>query len=244
MRGATMEQFVLPVEIVNQRDWISIIISAVIPVFIMIITLAFSHKEQEKALAQQAKEYERQLEQQENEHKEELSAQNETLRLSVMPIFDVISVSARFETPQYMQASAKKIHVFEIRLKNVGSGNALRLETKISSHGGEAVLNLIDTSETAYYKCYKDFQFENAIATIGKEISVLIIREKRGISIPMEDLLTFPFYFYDMVGNCYEQKIAIQFFINESDGSVSVFNIIPAIPTLTNDSKDSFKRSV
>ena len=207
-----MEEFILPVEIVNQRDCISIIISAVIPVLVMVITLAFSHKEQKNALAQQAKEYERQLEQQEEEHKREIRVQNESLRLSVMPVFDVISVSGRYETPQYMKTLAKKIHIFEIQLKNVGSGNAFRLETRISSHHGEAVLNLIDTSETAYYKCYKDFQFDNAIATIGKEISVLVIREKRGISIPIEDSLTFPFYFHDMIGNCYEQKIAIQFY--------------------------------
>lgn len=104
-------------------------------------------------------------------------------------------------------------------------GNALGLVTLISPCNDDIVFGFVDRSDTAMYRCYKDFEYDNAIATIGKEVSVYIIRDKRGVSIPTEDIFGLPLRFMDMIGTCYEQRIAVQILINEKDGfSRAVYN--------------------
>ena len=67
-----------------------------------------------------------------------------------------------------------------------------------------------------------------------------IIRDKRGVSIPTEDIFGLPLRFMDMIGTCYEQRIAIRVLINERDGSVEPCTIKPNIPkvVLTDSSND------
>lgn len=67
---------VIPIVILNQRDWVAIVFSAVIPVFVMLVTMIVTKIQQRVALKQQA-----------NEHKELVKAQNKVNRLTIMPVF-------------------------------------------------------------------------------------------------------------------------------------------------------------
>lgn len=166
--------------------------------------------------------------------------QKDVLRLSIMPVFDVVSITGEYDSPEYLKTSAKKNHILKIVLKNVGSGNALGLVPLISPCNDDIVFGFVDRSDTAIYRCCKDFEYNNAIATIGKEVSVYIIRDKRGVSIPTEDIFALPLRFMDMIGTCYEQRIVVQILINEKDGSVEPCTIKPDIPRviLTDSSND------
>ena len=226
--------------VTNGRDWLGLIVECAVPVIIMIITLIVSRIQQNRALRQQAKESKQQLEQQAKEHAQEMLVQKDVLRLSIMPVFDVVSITGEYDSPEYLKNSPKKNHILKIVLKNVGSGNALGLVTLLSPCNDDIVFGFVDRSDTAIYRCYKDFEYDNAIATIGKEVSVYIIRDKRGVSIPTEDIFVLPLRFMDMIGTCYEQRIAVQILINEKDGSVEPCTIKPDIPRviLTDSSND------
>ena len=111
--------------VTNGRDWLALIVECAVPVVIMIITLIVSRIQQSRALKQQAKESKQQLEQQAKEHAQEMLVQKDVLRLSIMPVFDVVSITGEYDSPEYLKTSAKKNHILKIVLKNVGSGNAL-----------------------------------------------------------------------------------------------------------------------
>ena len=226
--------------VTNGRDWLALIVECAVPVVIMIITLIVSRIQQSRALKQQAKESKQQLEQQAKEHAQEMLVKKEVLRICNMQVIDVVNIKGEYDSPEYLKKKKKKNHILKIVLKNVGSGNALGLVPLISPCNDDIVFGFVDRSDTAIYRCCKDFEYNNAIATIGKEVSVYIIRDKRGVSIPTEDIFALPLRFMDMIGTCYEQRIVVQILINEKDGSVEPCTIKPDIPRviLTDSSND------
>lgn len=94
-----MEEFILPVEIVNSQDWLPIIISILIPILVMVITLLCSRGEQTRALKQQA-----------NEFKQTLSEQKENTRLSAMPVFDVVEITGSLKELLSLRNTPRKGH--------------------------------------------------------------------------------------------------------------------------------------
>ena len=161
-----MESEIQQIFVTNGRDWLGLIVECAVPVIIMIITLIVSRIQQNRALRQQAKESKQQLEQQAKEHAQEMLVQKDVLRLSIMPVFDVVSITGEYDSPEYLKNSPKKNHILKIVLKNVGSGNALGLVTLLSPCNDDIVFGFVDRSDTAIYRCYKDFEYDNAIATI------------------------------------------------------------------------------
>ena len=87
-----MESEIQQIFVTNGRDWLGLIVECAVPVIIMIITLIVSRIQQNRALRQQAKESKQQLEQQAKEHAQEMLVQKDVLRLSIMPVFDVVSI--------------------------------------------------------------------------------------------------------------------------------------------------------
>ena len=103
-----MEGEIQQIFVTNGRDWLGLIVECAVPVIIMIITLIVSRIQQNRALRQQAKESKQQLEQQAKEHAQEMLVQKDVLRLSIMPVFDVVSITGEYDSPEYLKNSPKK----------------------------------------------------------------------------------------------------------------------------------------
>lgn len=216
-----MEEFILPVEIVNSRDWLDIIISALIPIGVMVITLLFSRREQTRALKQQADEF-----------KQSLREQHENTRLSAMPVFDVVEVTGSLKELPYFSDVPRTGHFIEIRLRNTGNGTAMNPYTYSISEENLHTKHLVYENEYAYYTCYEDAQSDRLVAAVQQEIKVTLTRKNFKDEIPVPEEVILPLRFSDLLGNEYEQKIAIQFCINMDNGSVSLFELKSHIPEL------------
>lgn len=216
-----MEEFILPVEIVNSQDWLPIIISILIPILVMVITLLCSRGEQTRALKQQA-----------NEFKQTLSEQKENTRLSAMPVFDVVEITGSLKELLSLRNTPRKGHFIEVRLKNSGNGTAMNPYTRWISEESSNINHPVYESEYASYTCYEDAQAECLVAAVQQEIKITLIRKSTKDETPALDEVVLPLCFCDLLGNEYEQKIAIQFCINMDNGSVSLFELKSHIPEL------------
>lgn len=226
-----MEEFILPVEIVNSRDWLDIIISALIPIGVMVITLIFSRREQTRALKQQA-----------NEFKQSLREQHENTRLSAMPVFDVVEVIGSLKELPSLRNTPRKGHFIEVRLKNSGNGTAMNPYTRWIFEGSSNINHPVYESEYASYTCYEDAQAECLVAAVLQEIKITLIRKSTKDETPALDEVVLPLCFCDLLGNEYAQKIVIRFCINMDNGSVSLFELKSHIPELlVPDKKDDRK---
>ena len=222
-----MGDFIVKAEIVNSRDWIEIIISAAIPVVIMLVTLLVSRQQNKKALKQQ-----------ENEHIDILNNQLQTARLSIMPIFDVTEISGKIEK-QYKGELARAIHIIEIKIKNVGNGVAMNTYLKWINSTCELEYYPVYEDENARYTCYKEFNYDNTIATVGKEINVFLIRKNKNDEKVLKNAMILPVCFCDILDNHYEQKIIINYSIsNEATGEIKAFEITPLTPNLLEKNED------
>ena len=219
-----MGDFIVKAEIVNSRDWIEIIISAAIPVVIMFVTLLVSKQQNKKVL--------------ESEHIEILNNQLQTTRLSIMPIFDVTEISGKKEK-QYKGELARAIHIIEIKIKNVGNGVAMNTYLKWGTSTCELEYHPVYEDENARYTCYKEFSYDNTIATVGKEINVFLIRKNKNDKKVFKNAMILPVCFFDILYNHYEQKIIINYNItNEATGEIKAFEITPLTPNLLEKNED------
>lgn len=222
-----MSDFILKVEVINSRDWIAIIVSAVIPVLIMYITLWFSNRENKKLLKQQ-----------EQEHIDIMNQQTEATRLSVMPIFDIVEIIGRKENLHKRESNEAK-HIIEIRLKNVGNGIAMNTYLKWKSDIDTKEYYPVYKDENAIYTCYKAFSYDNTIATIGKEINVYLIRKGENQEDKSENSIVLPISYYDVLDNHYEQKITMSYYIfDQATGEVEAFDVTPLTPNLVEKSEE------
>lgn len=222
----------ISVFILNSRDWLEIFLSAAIPVLLMLITLIATKNDQKKALTQQA-----------NEHQTMLNEQRETNRLSILPIFDISGITGKMEKTKLVTTEITH-HVLDIRLKNVGCGVAMCTYTEWAQTGNseqKAKWHPVYESENAIYTCYKDFHYDNSIATLDKEINVLLIRERKNDNPVFEDSIILPVCFIDVIGNHYKQEITISLIINAQTGEVSASDIMPLPPVLRKSSNDNPK---
>lgn len=209
----------------NGRDWIEIFIQSVVPVLIMIITLIVSKNQQKQALAQQAE-----------EHKAEMMQQKESTRLSVLPIFNFVSISGEMEPMASLSSSQLQRHILKLQLENVGAGIAMSPYIKWNEIEGVVKSHPFCETDTAYYCCYKDIPYENMVAAPGKALEVQIVRNPKGEDFPVEDFFVLPIGFSDMLGHKYEQRIAVTFYILK-DRNVTVTNISAITPVLLADSE-------
>ena len=203
----------------NIHDWIAIIVEAIIPVIIMFITLRSEKKRHRQSLKQQ-----------EEEHKIELSAQKESARLEVLPIFNLVEMTAKEEVTILLSQEIKK-HIFTLRLENVGNGIAISPFIKWNDIEGVILNHPFDQTDTAYYCRYKDIPCENMVAVPGKPIEIQIVRKPKGEDIPVEDYFVLPIGFCDVLGHKYEQRIAVEFYIYKN-GEISVTKISAIVPVL------------
>lgn len=222
-----MSDFILKVELINSRDWIAIIVSAVIPVIIMGVTLWCSKRENKRLLKQQ-----------EQEHIDIMNQQTEATRLSVMPIFDIVAIIGRKEN-LYKRESNEAKHIIEIRLKNVGNGIAMNTYLKWKSDIDTKEYYPVYKDENAIYTCYKTFSYDNTIATIGKEINVYLIRKGENQEDKSENSIVLPISYCDVLDNHYEQKITMSYYISDqATGEVEAFDVTPLIPSLVEKSEE------
>lgn len=215
-----MESEILQVYLTNERDWIAIIVEALIPVAIMLFTLHSEKKRHRESLKQQAE-----------EHRMELSAQKESTRLGILPIFNLIGMTATEEVTTLLSGATLNNHIFTLRLENVGGGVAMSPFVKWNEIDGVILNHPFDKTETAYYCCYKDIPCENMVAAPGKSIEIQIIRKPKGMSVPIDDHFVLPIGFADVLGHKYEQRIAVQFYILK-DKNVTITNVFANPPVL------------
>lgn len=219
-----MEEFILPVEIVNLQnclDLLAIIISVLIPIVVMVITLLCSHREQTRALEQQA-----------NEFKQSLREQQENTRLSAMPVFDVVEVTGSLKEFPSLRNTPRKGHFIEVRLKNSGNGTAMNPYTQWIPVENSYINHPIYENEYACYACYQDVTSDRLVAAVQQEIKITLIRKSTKNEIPALEEVILPLRFCDLLGNEYKQKIAVQFCINMDNGDVSLFALKSHIPEL------------
>ena len=98
----------------NGRDWLAIIVEALVPVAIMLFTLHSEKKRHRESLRQQAE-----------EHEIELSVQKESTRLAILPIFNLVGMTATDEVTTLSSGVTLDRHIFTLHLENVGSGVAM-----------------------------------------------------------------------------------------------------------------------
>lgn len=211
----------------NGRDWLAIFVEALVPVAIMLFTLHSEKKRHRESLRQQAE-----------EHKIELSAQKESTRLAILPIFNLVGMTATNEVMTLSSGVTLDKHIFTLHLENVGGGVAMSPFIKWNEIDGVILNHPFDETDTAYYCCYKDIPYENMVATPGKSIEIQIIRKPKGMSIPIEDHFVLPIDFTDVLRNKYEQQIVVQFYILK-DKNVAITNVYTNAPVLLEDSEQS-----
>ena len=216
-----MEAFILPVEIVNSRDWLAIIISALIPILVMAITLFFSHREQRRALKQQADTFEISLKE-----------QKETTRLSIMPVFDVVKVTSRLELMPVLSAQPQTSFLIDISLKNAGNNTAINPYTKWTSVKNDCAWFPVYENEYAYYTCYKDAQCDRLVVAVQDEIEITLNRQCVKAETPASEEVLLPLRFCDLLGNEYEQRIVIRLFADVENGDMVLFELKSHIPEL------------
>lgn len=185
---------------------------ALVPFLIMIFTLRFEKKC----------------------HKEDMKEQKENTRLGVLPIFNVVKMTGKVKEPISLsdtQNGNKRI-ILKISVENVGSGIAMSPTLKIDSCVSRIRINSMYESKIAYYDVYKDFIYNNAIIHPERTVEIQIAREEREKSEP-EDTFIVPILFSDVLGNKYEQRIAITFLTKiEEDNDVEIVNVISGTPVL------------
>lgn len=219
-----MEEFILPVEIVNSQnclDLLAIIISVLIPILVMVITLFCSYLGQKRALKQQATEF-----------NQSLREQKENTRLSIMPVFDVEAINGAIYSPPYLKTVQATNHLIEIRLKNVGNGSAISPCKDWIPANNNCMYGQIYESDSAYYRRYKSVEASTLIAQVDREITVILERVKKNVEDQAMDWLIFSIQFRDMLDNQYEQKIAINFCINGESGNVELLELQSNVPVL------------
>lgn len=229
----------------GERDWVALIVQSLVPIIVMIVTLIVSHLEQSRALKsqkeesqkqldQQAKESKRQLEQQAEEHNQDMHSQKENTRLGILPIFNVVKVTSEVEEPISLSGSkdTKKRLILKISVENIGFGIAMSPTLKIDSHVSRIQINSMYESEIAYYDVYKNFTYNDAIIPPERTVEIQIAREEKDKSEP-EDTFIVPILFSDVLGNEYEQRIAISFLTKiEKDNDVEIVKVISGEPVL------------
>ena len=210
---------------VKNLDWVSIITGGIIPVIIMFWTLRSEKKRHCESLKQQA-----------DEHEVELSQQKEITRLSILPIFNFVSISGEMKPMVSLSSNPMQHHILKLQLENVGTGIAMSPYIKWNEIEGVVKSHPFYETDTAYYCCYKDIPYENMVAAPGKSLEVQIVRNPKGEDIPVEDFFVLPIGFSDMLGHKYEQRIAVTFYILK-DRNVTVTNISAITPVLLEDSE-------
>lgn len=228
---------IIPVFIQNPRDWLAIFLSAAIPVLVMVVTLLVSRQQQKNALKQQDFEHKAALSQQASQHQDILKKQNDAYRLSIMPVFDVVSITGKVKSFKPFSTIMLK-HILEITLKNVGNGAAMCTYTKWVNGSNKLEYHPVHEDDYASYTCYKEFQYDNTIATIGKEIDVMLERKSKGKDYKtfFDNSLILPVSYFDLIGNHYIQNIVVHFhIIDRETGEIEPFNIMPLPPDLIED---------
>lgn len=215
------------IEWVKNLDWVSIITVGIIPVIIMFWTLHSEKKRHCESLKQQA-----------DEHEVELSQQKEITRLSILPIFNFVSISGEMEPMVSLSSNPMQHHILKLQLENVGAGIAMSPYIKWNEIEGVIKPHPFCETDTAYYCCYKDIPYENMVAAPGKSLEVQIVRNPKGEDIPVEDFFVLPIGFTDVLGHKYEQRIAVTFYILK-DRNVTVTNISAITPVLLEASEQS-----
>lgn len=134
------------------------------------------------------------------------------------------------------------MYVIEIHLKNVGNGAAMCVYVNWKKGSDESERHSVYEDERASFSCYKEFQYDNTVASIGKEINVELLRKtKNEDNKPISNnSLVLPISYFDLIGNSYMQKIVIHFnIINDETGEIKPFDILPLHPSLIGDSGDN-----
>ena len=211
----------------DSRDWVAIIVNALIPLVVMLSTLIFERHCQKKAIKQQKE-----------EHSEILAKQDEANRINIMPVFDVTHFSGIIQMHNGMSKEIKE-HVLDIRIKNVGNGVAMGVNFKwIELKNSNEIIDFpVCENKSAIYTCYKEFQYENAVAPVGSEVSAQLIRrpldEDENNS---ENNLCFTLRYFDLNGIFYEQAIIIKFYLQSIEtGEIKPFDIMALPPQVCND---------
>ena len=115
-------------------------------------------------------------------------------------------------------------------MKNVGNGAAVSpMENWVPS---EDSLKQVYESETAYYKRWKDISNDALIVGMGKEISIILNREKKTDNPVPVDWVVLPIQFKDLLENEYKQRIAIQIGYSSKDASVELLELKTNIPEI------------
>src|SRR5699024_4463368 len=149
----------------------------------------------------------------------------ENTRLSVMPVFDVVDVIGSLQELPSLCNTPRKGHFIEIRLKNSGNGTAMNPYTLWIPGENSNINHPVYKSEYACYACYKDAQSECLVAAVQQEIKITLIRKSTKDEMPALEKVILPLCFCDLLGNEYEQKIAVQFCINMDNGSISLLEL-------------------
>ncbi len=205
------------IEIINElaiSDIFSGLLSAIIPLLILVITLRFEKKQTKQ-----------QLDQEKKEHQEILHLQNESNRIAAMPYF-IIS------TRSCAHVESDKVY-FNIFLINKGNGIAIKVNGKYIGLIYENCLFPLCETNLAVYNCTSIFDDKIKVVRPEEEYQLIIrqfIKNKSTDILSLSDFycdeISFSVCFSDMYFNQYEQEFSFFIYkLEENRISLSGFSV-------------------
>ena len=134
-------------------DFIGLVLSTIIPIYIMNKTLKHEKKAAKQDAIEREQQYQETLKIAEQHHIEQLKAQEDINRVAIMPYLTIENISVKRQNGRI---------IFPISFKNIGNGTAINLTTKYL----ESKTHLCPVCETdlATYCCTTPFDAYIAIA--------------------------------------------------------------------------------
>ncbi len=193
-------------------DIVSLLISVLVPIFVMFITLHSEKKRHTSDVQRLQKEHDQILRQSQEQHNEVLSLQKEVNRVAVMPYLEIQKAITAYPEPNGI--------VFEIDFTNVGNGTAIELTGSYFTK--DDFTCCLSQTATALYICGIPFDFTTSVVSPKGQCKLGIKRLSKEKELNFSDEVHFGIKYVDMFQNHYEQRFMFSFV---SDKSLEILRV-------------------
>lgn len=202
----------------QSRDWVALIITAMVPVVVMLITLYVSKRRQKEALAQQAA-----------EHIAAMDKQEEINRINCLPYF----VTTAFEVKPRPKDS---LFIISIDLKNIGNGTAASLSFECIEELASDYYLPVHETDNFVYTVSKAFTYESSVAQVNSTVNAQFSVYSKSPDNAPRQLITEPFTitikYMDMMGRPYRQVITLKYMADLTSNKYEVTDLYSFAPNL------------
>lgn len=179
-------------------DFMGLILSMVIPIYIMNRTIKHEKKEAKQDAIEREQQYQENLKIAEQHHIERLKSQEEINRVSIMPYITIENISVKTENDRV---------VFSILFKNIGNGTAINLTTKYLEK--IPFFHKVCKTELANYYC--EDPSDVPVLRIDEEYEITISQKLKEEVLINLDTFYVTIEYTDMKQHPYEQTYGVYF---------------------------------